>query len=265
MKEFKAGSDGLGAASYARIVVGGKTASGKTTFAATAPYPLFFGDMQEGGFKTIRTMAKNAKKRSFWWDPDVEPMIWAMEDMLDYKPSIAKLRALIASKKCPFQTLVFDSLSIYGQRVLRQLKDKDPDVDNRQRYGNLGDAVSWMISEIHSLPLHVIWLCHISDEDQLLVPGKATNASWAYMDCKVLIRADIKPTGTDYQLHTRPFRKATWIGGRSEMLPNPMIPSCKCLFPLLGINDVPVSPAVPDYMGTAYPNGAIYELPNQQG
>jgi hypothetical protein len=262
MKEFKAGSVGLGAAAYIRVVVGGKISSGKTSFAATAPYPLFFADLREGGFKTLRTMSKNPRRRAFWWDPNFEPGVWAMESMLDYKPAIAKLRTLISSKQCPYQTLVVDSLSVYGQRVLSELKDKDPSGDNRQRYGSLNDAVSWLVSEIHTLPLHVVWLCHINDEYQLAVPGKSTAAVWALMDHKWLIRADVKPNAkTDYQLHTRPFRTATWIGGRGEELPDPMIPSFKCVLPLLGFDGKPISPSVPDYMGIAYPDGAVYTLP----
>ena len=264
MKEFKAGSDGIGAASYLRVVIGGKISSGKTSLAATAPYPLFFADIREGGFKTLKTMSKNSKRRSYWWDPDFEPGVWAMESMLDYKPAVVRLQGMIAKKQCPYKTLVFDSLSVYGQRVLGELKDRDPSVDNRQRYGSLGDAVSWMVAELHTLPLHVVWLCHINDEYQLAVPGKATAAVWALMDYKWLIRADVKANAkTDYQLHTRPFRSATWVGGRGELLPDPIIPSFKCLLPLVGVHDQPVSPAVPDYMGNAYPNGAVYQLPEE--
>ena len=257
MKEFRAG-DAL-ANAHLRVVVGGKPASGKTSFAATAPYPLFFGDAQEGGFETLKTMAKNPKRRSFWWDPKFEPGEWAKESMLDNNTAIDKLRAMHMAKKCPYQTLVFDSLSIYGQRVLRDLKAKDSAQDNRQRYGDLNDAVSYLIGAIHSLPMHVVWLCHVTDDYQLAISGKATAATWAYMSHKWLIRADVQAgKATNYQLHTQPFRTATWLGGRGEPLPDPMLPSFKCLFPLLGLPGTPVSPAVPDYMGQAYPDGAAY-------
>lgn len=257
MREFSAG--GVTTSSYLRLVVGGKPASGKTSFAATAPYPLFFAELAEGGFETLKTMWKDPKKRTFLWDPGFEPKVWAMESMLDYKPAIERLRGMIAAKKCPYKTLVFDSLSIYAQSVLGQLKDLNSTVDNRARYGDLADAVSFLIRQIHTLPLHVIWLCHITDDYQLTVPGKATAASWAYMSHKWLIRADVVPgKATNYQLHTAPFRTATWLGGRGNPLPNPMIPSFKCLFPLLGLNEQPVSPAVPDYQGVEYPNGAVY-------
>ena len=257
MREFKAGSSIV--SSYLRVVIGGKPSSGKTSFAATAPAPLFFADQSEGGFETLKTMAQDEKLRSFWWDPKVEPDIWAMESMLEYWPQITRLERMIAGKKCPFKTLVFDSLSIYGQRVLRELRLGNPGRDGRQNYGDLQSAIDLMIARIHALPMHVLWLCHVTDDYQLTVPGKATAASWAYMSHKWLIRADVQAgRATNYQLHTKPFRTATWLGGRGNPLPDPMIPSFKCLFPLLGLNDKPVSLAVPDYLGQEFPNGAVY-------
>jgi hypothetical protein len=257
MKEFKAGAGPI--SSYIRAVVGGKVSSGKTSFAATLPRPLFFGDISEGGFQTLDTMKNNPKLRSYWWDPNFEPTVWAMENMIEYRPAVDRLRTMIAQKKCPFQSLVFDSLSVYGKRVLRELRGGNPGRDGRQNYGDLEFAIDTLISEIHTLPLHVIWLCHVTDEYQLTVPGKATAAAWANMSHKWLVRADVQTGGTiNYQLQTRPFRTATWLGGRGNVLPDPMIPSFKCLFPLLGLKDQPVSPTVPDFMGQEYPEGAVY-------
>ena len=256
MKEFQAGAGPI--SNYLRVVVGGKPSSGKTSFAATAPRPLFFGDLSEGGFQVLDTMEADPRLRSFWWDPDFKPTVWAMENMLDYRPSIDRLRTMIAQKKCPFQTLVFDSLSIYGKRVLRELRTGDPKRDGRQNYGDLEYSIDYLVSDIHTLPLHVIWLCHVTEDYQLTVPGKATAAVWANMSHKWLVRADVNGDSINYQLQTRPFRGGTWLGGRGNPLPSPMIPSFKCIFPLLGLKDKPVSPAVPDYMGQAYPDGAAY-------
>ena len=257
MKEFKAGAGPI--SNYLRVVVGGKPSSGKTSFAATAPAPLFFGDMSEGGFQTLDTMERDERMRAFWWDAKVAPVVWAMENMLEYRPALDKLRTMIAQKKCPFRTLVFDSLSIYGKRVLRELRTGDPKRDGRQNYGDLEYSIDWLVSEIHTLPLHVIWLCHVTEDYQLTVPGKATAAVWANMSHKWLVRADVGNGGdVNYVLQTRPFRAATWLGGRGNPLPDPMIPSFKCIFPLLGLAEKPVSLAVPDFQGQAYPEGANY-------
>lgn len=257
MREFQAGSGPI--SDYLRAVVGGKPSSGKTSFAATAPKPLFLGDMSEGGFQVLDTMAANEKLRSYWWDPNFKPTVWAMEAMLDYPPAIDRIRTMIATKKFPFQTLVFDSLSIYGKRVLRELRSGNPGRDGRQNYGDLEFAIDRLIADIHTLPVHVLWLCHVTEDYQLTVPGKATAAAWANMSQKWLVRADVQGDGKiDYQLQTRPFRTATWLGGRGNVLPDPMIPSLKCVFPLLGFKDQPVSLAVPDFKGQEYPDGAVY-------
>ena len=256
MKEFKAGTGPL--SQYLRVIVGGKPSSGKTSFAATAPAPLFLADISEGGFQTLDTMAKNAKMRSFWWDSKVEPVVWAMESMAEYRPNINRLREMITARKCPFKTVVFDSLSIFGRRVMRELRTALPGRDGRQNYGDLEFSIDSLIAELHTFPLHVIWLCHVTEDYQLTVPGKATAAAWANMSHKWLVRADAQANQINYQLQTQPYRGATWLGGRSTPLPDPMIPSFKCIFPLLGLPDKPVSLAVPDFQGQVYPEGAVY-------
>jgi hypothetical protein len=257
MKEFDAGSGPI--SKYIRVVIGGKPSAGKTSFAATAPAPLFLGDISEGGFQVLDTMERNPKLRSFWWDPTVKPKIWALENRAELLPAIDRLKTMVAQRRCPFQSVVVDSLSILGRRIMRELRGDNPGRDRRQDYGDLDYALDRIVAEMHTLPLHMIWLCHVTDDYQLTVPGKATAAVWANMSYKWLVRADVQANGSiNYQLQTRPFRTATWLGGRGCVLPDPMIPSFKCLFPLLGLEGVPASPAVPDFMGKEYPGGAVY-------
>jgi len=238
------------ATKYAHVLVGGKISSGKTSFGASAPRPLFFADVAEGGFKVLEKL-----DRRLLWDSKVLPTVWAMENMLDYPKYLGMLFEMVQKGTLKWGTLIFDSLSIYSQRVLRELKDKNPGQDGRQRYGDLGDAISSLVFKIHTLPMHVIWLCHTDDEDQLTVGGKAAAAAWAYMDSKFLVRVDIQGPKINYQMHTKPFRRATWIGSRGPELPDPMIPSFKYLAAWLGLPEKPVSPALPPFNGVEYWNG----------
>ena len=259
MREYVAGSGQ--ATKYLHALIGGKISSGKTSFAATAPAPLVFGDVAEGGYKVLDKMDPR-----LWWDPKVKPHVWAMENMFDYMKQLNVLIAMCKSGKppvvggCPRQTLVIDSISIYSQCVLRELKQADPSQDNRQRYGDLGDLISLFVARAHSLPMHVIWLCHVDEDYKLIVTGKAATAAWAYMDYKLLVRADMKGDIANYQLQTRPFRSATWIGqGRvGQTLPDPMIPSFKCLAELFGLSERPASPSLPIFNGVEYWDGASY-------
>lgn len=259
MREYVAGTGQ--ASQYVRMLLGGKVSSGKTSFAATAPSPLFFSDAIEGGFKTLDKMDKR-----LWWDPNVVPVAWDMEHYTDWLKHLNILVNLCKDGKPPVvkghprKTLVVDSLSIFSETVLRCLKDANPNQDNRQRYGDLYDMIRIFVAKAHSLPMNIIWLCHVDEKYELVVSGKATQAAWAYMDYKLLVRADVTDDKINYQLQTRPFRTATWIGqGRvGQPLPNPMIPSFKCLAELFGMKERPVSPSLPPFGGNEYWDGASY-------
>jgi hypothetical protein len=259
MREWTVGSPSSGPR-YLRVLVGGSTKSGKTHFASTWPKPLFISDAAEGGADTLREMAKDPTERALWWDPKVPPDVWEVEDMNDFPKIAMRLCQRAAQKKIQHKTLVVDSISIYAQRVLRELKINDPGQDNRQRYGQLGDALSAQIGRIHSLPMHVVWLCHIDDEMKLSVPGKAANVLWAYMGYLWLTHVEaIRGKDPEYALHVRPHLQATWIGGRSKIqAPSPLIPSFKPIAELLELPERPMSPACPKFRGQDYSEGATY-------
>lgn len=260
MREYVAGTGQ--ASQYIRVLIGGKVSSGKTSFAATAPSPLFLSDSTEGGFKVLDKMDPR-----LWWDTKVKPHIWAMEHFTDWLKQLNLLANMCKNGQPPVvgghprKTLVVDSLSIFSESVLRCLKEASPDQDNRQRYGELYDMIRIAVARAHSLPMHVVWLCHVDEKYDLVVSGKAAAAAWAYMDYKLLVRADVaEGDKVNYQLQTRPFRTATWIGqGRvGQTLPNPMIPSFKCLAELFGHKERPVSLSLPPFGGVEYWDGASY-------
>jgi hypothetical protein len=255
MREYIIGSETAGP-NYIRALVGGRVNSGKTHFASTWPKPHFICDAAEGGAKTLKAMFKNPDQRALWWDADVPPRITEIEDMLDFPKIVTSL----VQTKTPEQTLIVDSISIYAQRVLRELKAKNPGQDGRQRYGELADALSAQVSRLHGLAKNIVWLCHVDEEMQLTVPGKATSALWAYMDYKWMTHVQTQPgRAPDYQLHIRPYLQATWLGGRSNIAaPSPMIPSFKVLAELLDVPDRPVSLACPTFGGVDYSAGATY-------
>ena len=131
-----------------------------------------------------------------------------MEHRADYFKAVTRLEELARTGKLPYGTLVFDSVSLYTQRVVSELANENPKSDPRQNYGSLGDAITQLVKRIHALPMHVIWLCHTDPDDQLLVSGKATHTAWANMGTKVLVRADVVGKAINYQIQTKPFRLA---------------------------------------------------------
>lgn len=246
------------ATQYVHMLVGGKISSGKTSFAATAPAPLFLASAKESGFETLEPPPHGKFDTRLLWDPNVLPSVWAMEEMGDYFKAVQRLSTMAASGKCPFRTLVFDSVSVYTQETVCELAEKNPKSDPRQNYGSLGEAITRLVKLIHALPMHVLWLCHTDPDDQLIVSGKATHTAWANMGTKLLVRAEVRGKDVNYQMHTRPFRMATWIGVRAAVLPDPMIPSFKVLAHYMNLPEQPVSPTLPTFNGVEYPNGCTY-------
>jgi hypothetical protein len=256
MREFTIGTGQ--ASQYIHVLLGGKISSGKTTFAASAPAPLFFGDPTEGGYKVLEPPPKGKTDPRLFWDSRVKPDVWAMECMADYHTGIKRLNDMIAARKCPYKTLVFDSVSIYTQRVLAELDAKFSNMDKRQRYGLLGDSVTSLVAKIHALPMHVIWLCHVDDEGQLSVSGKASQVAWANMDYKMLIRVDIVGDKVNHQIQTVPYERVEWIGCRGGLLPNPMWASFKAFAHHIGLPEKPASPSLPPWYGEPYWDGVDF-------
>jgi len=245
------------ATQYVRMLAAGKTSSGKTSFAATAPAPLFLSYAPEGGYETLEPPPYGKFNTQLLWNPDVLPVIWAMDGMADYFKAVNTLTEMARNNTLKFGTLVFDSVSIYTQLVVSELAEKNPKQDPRQNYGMLGDAITLLVKRIHALPMHVIWICHTDPDDNLLVSGKATHTAWANMGTKLLMRADVNGKSVNYQMQTKPFRLATWIGVRSFALPDPMIPSFKALAYFAGLAEYPTSAAMPAFNGVDLPYGAI--------
>lgn len=242
---------------FVRAIVGGLPSSGKTHFAATAPRPLFISDAAEGGFKTLQQM-----NSIYWWDPAVPPEVWALERMEDIGPACSRLEKMALEGKLPFKTLVFDPISIYVDRVLAELQLKNPGQDNRRTYGDLANHLRALILRLHALPMNVLWLTHVrtgADVSGPSIGGSMGEKFPAFCDFKWLCHVNAVPgKDPEYELHTAPFRLWSWLGGR-WLLPDPIVPSFKCVAQILNMRERPVSPAIP-----GFPEGATYNWPQQQ-
>lgn len=239
---------------YLRILVAGAASSGKTTFCASAPKPLFIVDSQEGGWSTIRTM-----DRSLWWNPGVRPEVWVIEKAMsvgkqigDVVQMLAELEAHAqahAQKKAqfPWDTIVIDPLSIYTDRIVSELGLQNPGQDNRQLYGDLANHLRSFFMRVHALPAHIIWTSHIRPDGQLAIAGAMSDKIPALCDYKFLTWIETNGPQVHYMLHTQPFRNWTFLGGRGPKLPSPTIPSMKLVLHWLGYPQKPASPAIPGY------------------
>jgi len=233
-----------------RALVAGAASSGKTTFAASAPRPLFISDATEGGYKTLFNMDPQ-----WWWDPAIPPDVWVIENAMkvgnresDIAMILARLEKAKFDNRFPWRTIVIDPLSIYVDRVLAELEAAPNGKDKRQLYGDLASHLKNLLNRFHALPANILWLCHTKQEGGLAIAGQMGEKFPSFCDFKWLTFANPGVPGQPpvYELHTQPFRQWNFLGGRWP-LQTPLIPSFKLIFPLLGVAEKPVSPAMPGF------------------
>ncbi len=248
MREFKIESGSP--PDHIRAMIVGGTSSGKTSFAATAPRPLFISDATEGGWRTIQTMAPE-----LWWDPSVRPEVWVIEKAMSSGKQIGDTLAILnrleeAAKtpsKFPWRTVVFDPISLYTDRMIAEFQMSDPGKDNRQVYGDLANHLRVLVLRIHALPCHVLWCCHINEKGGLAMSGQMAEKFPAFCDFKWMCWANTMNVQQPvYELHTNPFRQWNFLGGRWP-IQGPILPSFKVASAYLQMPDQPVSPYVRGY------------------
>lgn len=239
---------------YVRALICGKPSSGKTHFAATCPKPLFISDAAEGGYKMLYEMDP-----VFWWNPQHTPAVWVVDNILqDMPPLIARLEAMAHAKQFPYQTVIVDPLSIYTDRFIAEELMREPGKDNRQVYGSLANHLRALVLRFHALPAHVLWLSHLKDVEGPdsagpAIAGQMGSKFPAYCDFKWLTTVNsIVGKPPTYELRTAPYRSWTFLGGRWKV-PDPLIPSFKCVAEIMGFKEKPAHPAVP-----GFPDGATY-------
>jgi hypothetical protein len=130
----------------------GESRAGKTRYAASFPRPLFLADATEGGWTTIESMDENV-----FWEPDVPPMVWAIETAQDMSKMIMDARPLIAAGKV--QTIVLDSITFYGDLYLNHLLSLTAAKgDQRQVYSLFANHLRDLRERLHGLGVNVVWL-----------------------------------------------------------------------------------------------------------
>jgi hypothetical protein len=135
----------------------GDTRSGKTRYAATWPRPLVLADATEGGWTTIETMDP-----SLFYEPEIVPKVWAIENVGDFHQAVENARPLIASGQV--KTIVVSSITFLADMRLDSLGQQFPG-DNRKMYGQLGVELRGWRVKLHSLNCNVIWEALLQEAD----------------------------------------------------------------------------------------------------
>lgn len=216
----------------------GNTGSGKTQWVATMPRVLFLSDVTEHGWETVKNMDPN-----LFFEPEVEPIVWGIEQMNDMATAIARATPLIAEGR--IRTVCIDSLSFYADLYLNALIGMQTKYDARSAYGSLGNHLRDLRVKVHSLNTNVFWTAlakHPETEtDEAgrvtgstpgspLIPGQQADKFSAGVQMLFYFRKDIRGNAqqkvpASYEIHTQPFQKyiaRNRLGERANDLPSPM-------------------------------------------
>lgn len=242
----------------------GDTKSGKTVFAATWPRTLFFSDISEGGYESLRAENWNDELTPLF-EPDVRPIVWGISEMADMANCMEKAKPLISSGRV--RTIVTDSITFYSDLYLNHILGQQKEPDNRQAYGKLGVHLRWLRIEMHKLGVNAGWLAlaqhpEKDDKGNLIykgkpsIPGKEADKFMAGVNF-TFFHSTVRPQPTKppvFEMHTREYSNylaGNRLGKRAQMLPEPMTsPTYGKVLESLGYDVDAVRKSLPDISKT---------------
>jgi hypothetical protein len=234
------------------FLVYGDSRSGKTTWAATFPRPLFLSDVTEGGWDSIANMDDEQL-----FEPGVKPIVWGIEQMADMAVARGKAVPLIASGR--IQTIVVDSLTFYTDLYLNFLIGMQTKKDMRAAYGDLGNHLRDLRVQTHALPVNVVWLCltkHPDDDNPIggpMIPGQQASKFMAGCHYVFHSRVHQEKRGQEllppvFEMRTRKYLNyiaGNRLGGRANDLADPLVGDYGTLLQYLGYDPDEIRQSLP--------------------
>lgn len=208
----------------------GDTKSGKTTFAGTAPRPLFLSDATEHGFESLREENWNNEETPLFED-GVRPIVWALEKESDFAEAVEKARPLVEAKLV--LSIWCDSITYFSDLIFNAIiNGQGNKPDTRAAYGALGSKLRNIRIKLASLGVTVGWLAHAKhpSEDnpagEPMIPGQQATKFTGGMDFVCYTRSqqpnpNSAPTFDVYTKRFGPYVAGHRIGPRGDMLPSP--------------------------------------------
>jgi len=242
------------------FLVYGDSRSGKTTWAATFPRPLFLSDVTEGGWDSIANMSDEQM-----FEPGVKPLVWGIEKMADMAEARAKALPLIQSGRV--QTLVIDSLTFYTDLYLNYLIGMQAKKDMRAAYGDLGNHLRDLRVQTHALPVNVVWLClakHPDDDNPTgrpMIPGQQGDKFMAGCHYIFYARSWQEKRGQEllppnFEMRTRRYMNyiaGNRLGGRAQDLPDSLVGGYDALLQHLAFDPDDIRASLPKLATPARP------------
>jgi hypothetical protein len=211
----------------------GDSKSGKTTFAGTFPRPLFFSDLSEGGFESLREDNWDETKTPLF-EEGIRPIVWSMSKRTDMAENVEKAKPLIAAGRV--KTIVVDSISFYADLIMDFILTGQTKKDNRGAYDDLGNHLRNTRVKLHDLGVNVVHLAlakspEIDDQTKQLtskglpmIPGRESKKFAAGVHYTFFFKH--QPSPAQFQIYTKEYANyvaGNRLGKRADLLPNPMV------------------------------------------
>lgn len=155
--------------SYIKALIYGPSGAGKTTFAATAPKPIFASS--EKGLMSIRHLA---------------PQFMEINSLQDLKD----LYNFLKNEKHEFETVVIDSITEINDIIKTEIETRNKRNMQLQDWGILQKEIKDILRKFRDLPMHIIFLAQETtekDEEKIVkylpsLNGKSATEIAYYMD-----------------------------------------------------------------------------------
>lgn len=155
--------------SYIKALIYGPSGAGKTTFAATAPKPIFASS--EKGLMSIRHLSPQFAE------------INSLQDLKD-------LYNFLKNEKHEFETCVIDSITEINDIIKTEIETKNKRNMQLQDWGILQKEIKDILRKFRDLPMHIIFLAQETtekDEEKIVkylpsLNGKSATEIAYYMD-----------------------------------------------------------------------------------
>lgn len=232
----------------------GATRSGKTSFMASMPRPVFFADASEKGWDSAIKLAPSKR-----FEADVKPIVWGITSQADVLPMIERVKPLIASKRV--MTICFDSVSYYADLALNGITQAMSKYDARQAYGTLGNHLRDLRIKIHDLGVNVAWSALAKDPDEdtplggPMIPGQQGPKFAAGVGYLFYFRKEVPlnpiqaaKVGATYEVRTKQWYKypaGSRLGDAADLLPDPFVGTYSDFIACLGYDPEALREALP--------------------
>jgi hypothetical protein len=212
------------------FLIYGDSKTGKTTFAGTAPRPLFLSDGSEHGYESLREENWDNDETPLF-EANVRPIVWVLEKEEDFAKAVERARPLVEAKQV--LSIWADSITFFADLIFNSiLMAQTGKRDTRAAYGELGVRLRNVRIKLASLGVTVGWLAHAvhPSEDNPsggpMIPGQqATKFAGGtdYVWYSRLNQPAPSQPGT-FDIHTKkfgPYIAGHRLGIRGAQLPSP--------------------------------------------